>query len=96
MFRRFDVSKCRTGSGEACSQDGEFFLVAPGGDVSPGGAMCRAHAEDCIREYLDKLGERWKAVSERTGQIILASNARRIAHPARKIDLLLELAKLGL
>lgn len=90
------MSRCRDGTGELCPRPAEFFLLDEDGVYVPCGYMCREHAEDCIREYLDKLGWRWKAVSKITEEVIEAKDAKRIEKPPSRTDQLLEtLAKLG-
>lgn len=55
---------CRDGEGYLCAFDrlAEVRLCGPGDDKPvPGSAMCRPHAEECIEEYREKLGEEWTA-----------------------------------
>lgn len=42
-----------------CRSEAEVRLYAPDGSPNPGGWLCRKHAYDIIREYQEKLGERW-------------------------------------
>lgn len=44
-------------TGLALAHLSEGMLVCPDGRRIS--AMCRAHAEQCIKEYRDKLGEQW-------------------------------------
>lgn len=64
------IGKCRDGKGEPCDRDGVMRLVAPDGLVVPGCFMCRQHAEECVIEYAEKLGERWTMLDVRTGSRI--------------------------
>lgn len=46
-----------------CRRPATHVLIAPDGTTVPGGLCCEACARCCTREYLDKLGERWHAVT---------------------------------
>lgn len=47
-----------------CDRDGVVRLVAPTGELVPGGPVCRHCAEQIIVEYSEKLGERWTSREE--------------------------------
>lgn len=64
------IGRCRDGKGHKCDRDGVMRLIAPDGLVVPGVTMCREHAEECIREYAEKLGERWTMLDVRTDERI--------------------------
>jgi hypothetical protein len=49
-------------------------LIAPDGLVVPGVFMCREHAEECIEEYAEKLGERWTLLDVRTDERITVND----------------------
>lgn len=46
-----------------CRRQATHVLIAPDGTTVPGGLCCEGCSRRCTREYLDKLGERWHAVS---------------------------------
>lgn len=64
------IGRCRDGQGNKCDRDGVMLLVAPDGLVVPGVTMCREHAEECVKEYAEKLGERWTMIDVRTNEQI--------------------------
>lgn len=43
-----------------CDREADGFLLAPDGKVNPGGFMRRECIAPTIREYREKLGERWR------------------------------------
>lgn len=48
---------CIDGRGNRTDHRAEGWLCAPDGSRIV--SMCRMHAEECIQEYADKLGEHW-------------------------------------
>lgn len=42
-----------------CGRTSAGVLLAPDGGQVPGGHTCRAHADEVIAEYAEKLGEAW-------------------------------------
>ena len=54
------MTRCIDGTGHRCDRLGTVRLVAPDGWT--GQPMCREHAQDCIDEYREKLGEEWGIV----------------------------------
>lgn len=55
------MRQCWDGQGKRCSQDATVRLIDPDGQPVPG-AMCRQHAQECVDEYQEKLGENWQIV----------------------------------
>jgi hypothetical protein len=53
------VSLCRDGQGRPCPRKAVVQLLAPDGEPAPGARMCRQHAQECVDEYHEKLGEVW-------------------------------------
>lgn len=45
--------------GVRCDDVAEVHLVAPDGRRTPGGSVCRRHADAVVSEYDEKLGEAW-------------------------------------
>jgi hypothetical protein len=46
-----------------CDRVADVTLHDPDGDMVPGGFYCRPHAEACVTEYREKLGEQWSVKS---------------------------------
>lgn len=46
-------------AGNRCTATATVHLCSPSGAPIPGGGDCDKHAQACIQEYAEKLGEVW-------------------------------------
>lgn len=50
---------CYHWSPHRCTERAAFWIIQPDGKRNPGGWICAAHGKAVVKEYAEKLGQRW-------------------------------------